>query len=122
MNPGGRRGGKSTAPAGAAVQPPKPSGMKVNQFQQASREARARNNRASDRTAKRMAELERQPQRYMAGDDGGRQNIKGRVKGRVANAYRAGRLDPERMARQSGRVQLTSGRRLGNRAPATRLY
>ena len=102
--------------------PPKPSAMTVNLFQQASREARARNNQAAMRTGKRMAVLERQPQRDMAGDDGGRQNIKGRGRGAIANAYRAGRLNPERMARQSGRFQLASGRRAGYRAPSTRLY
>lgn len=96
--------------------------MKVNLFQQASREARSRNSRAAQRTAKRLAVLERQPQRYMAGDDGGRQNIKGRAKGATANAFRSGRLNPERMARQSGQFQLASGQRLGYRAPATRLY
>jgi hypothetical protein len=116
-----RSGGSGRAAGGSVSAPPKPSGMKVNLFQQASREAQQRNGRAVLRTARRRAELNRQPERLMGPATGGRKNIKGRGRTTRADAYRRGILDPGVMARQSGPFELVSGRRLGFRAPRTRL-
>lgn len=114
MNPGGKRGGKSTAPAGAAVQPPKPSGMKVNLFQQASREARYRISSGIGLNQDRLRRLQRQPEAQMASDDGGRKNIKGTTAQTRAMAFRRGSATQEMFAPNRPKA--------GYRAPATRLY
>lgn len=95
--------------------PPKPSAMKVNLFQQASRDAQQRVGRMVQRRAKRVVTLEAQPQRQMAGDDGGRKNIKGRAKLQRADALGRGIVRPEQLRRPGGQKP-------GYRAPATRLY
>ena len=103
--------------------PPKPSGMKVNQFQEASRDARARNNQAAMRTGKRMALLEREPQRNLTAAAGGRKNIKGRATSAIANGYRAGKstIRDNGPWKSAGDMALRKAKP-GYSAPATRLY
>ena len=114
-NKKGRGAGGSQSGATAVAQPPKPSGMKVNQFQEASRDAQQRKGRAVQRRAKRWSGLQTQPQREMASDDGGRRNIKGLAKIQRADALDRGTVRPERLNR-------SGGQKPGFRAPATRLY
>jgi hypothetical protein len=118
-NPGGSTkaapgGVKDSGKTVQASPPPKPSGMKVNQFQEASRDARQRSGRILRRADKRLQYLQKQPQAQMAADDGGRKNLKGRASTKRAIAYtNSNGLRPERF-NQFGNANF--------RAPATRLY
>lgn len=92
--------------------------MKVNLFQQASREARQRSSNSVARAQSRIRNLERQPQAQMAGDDGGRKNIVGRQRSAWGIRYRTGGLDPTAL----DGVATARRRARGYRAPSTRLF
>ena len=88
--------------------------MKVNQFQEASRDAQQRSGRILRRADQRLTYLRSQPQAQMAADDGGRKNLKGRASTKRAIAYtNSSGLRPERFT-EFGKANF--------RAPATRLY
>jgi hypothetical protein len=88
--------------------------MKVNMFQQASREARSKVATGIFMNQERLRRLQKQPQAQMAGDDGGRKNIKGTTAQSRAMAFRRGSATQEMFA--------PSRPKAGYRAPATRLY
>jgi hypothetical protein len=98
--------------------------MMVNRFQEATRDAQQRVGRAALRTTRRLRQLEAQPQRNMASDDGGRKNIKGRARSAIANSYRAGKAvlrDQNGPWRNDADMRLRKAKP-GYRAPVTRLY
>ncbi len=83
-------------------------------FEQASREARSKVATGIFMNQERLRRLQKQPQAQMAGDDGGRRNIKGTTAQTRAMAFRRGSATQEMFAPRRPKA--------GYRAPATRLY
>lgn len=108
------RNNKASRGSGGAVSsaPPKPSGMKVNLFQQASRDARSQNTRAFARTSRQEDASARTVNKRLTGGAGSgvRRAEKSLQTAQKANAYRIGLGS-----------RLNEGKK-GYRAPATRLY